>query len=162
VSDEDLYVRTAIAAWKTTIARIDKMFARFTDDELQTEVAPQRNRVIYILGHLTAFHDRMFPLLGLGERLYPELDEVFISSPDRKHSEHSDPPSGAALRSAWNEVNITLQERFDSLSASEWLERHTQISIEDFDKDPLRNRLAVLINRTNHASYHAGQVRLIW
>jgi hypothetical protein len=24
-----------------------------------------RNRVFYLLGHLTAMHDRMFPLLGL-------------------------------------------------------------------------------------------------
>ena len=28
----------------------------------------------YLLGHLTAMHDRMFPLLGLGDRFHPELD----------------------------------------------------------------------------------------
>jgi hypothetical protein len=32
--------------------------------------------VLYLVGHLIATHDRMFPLLDLGERLHPELDET--------------------------------------------------------------------------------------
>jgi hypothetical protein len=31
---------------------------------------------------------------------------------------------------------------------------------EDFLKNPLRNRLAVLMNRTGHLSYHLGQAAL--
>jgi hypothetical protein len=32
---------------------------------------------------------------------------------------------------------------------------------EDFKANPLRNRLAVLLNRTNHLSYHLGQAALV-
>jgi hypothetical protein len=35
------------------------------------------------MGHLTAVHDRLFPMLGLGQRLHPELDEDFLVNPDR-------------------------------------------------------------------------------
>ena len=38
----------------------------------------------YLVGHLAATHDRLFPLLRLGERLHPELDSQFLETPDRK------------------------------------------------------------------------------
>jgi len=34
------------------------------------------------------------------------------------------------------------------------------ISEEDYAKNPARNRLAVLLNRTTHTSYHLGQALL--
>jgi hypothetical protein len=99
----------------------------------------------------------MFPMLNLGERLHPELDEVFLANPDRKSSQEISP---AQLREAWSEVNGKLTAAFEALRPEEWLLRHTSVSEEDFSKDPLRNRLAVLMSRTNHASFHAGQIRL--
>ena len=30
-----------------------------------------------------AVHDRMLPLLGIGERLHPELDEAYLTNPDQ-------------------------------------------------------------------------------
>jgi len=43
---------------------------------------------------------------------------------------------------------------------SDWRQRHTAVSEEDFAKDPSRNRFAVLLSRTNHLSYHLGQALL--
>jgi len=42
-----------------------------------------------------------------------------------------------------------------------WLARHNAMTDEDFEANPLRNRLSVLINRTNHFHYHLGQLRLL-
>jgi hypothetical protein len=148
---------TAISSWKQVIGRIDQGLASANDDSLQLEVAPGRNRVLYLLGHLTAVHDRLIPLLGLGERLHPELDKDFLEEPD-SHAPNSF--SAASLRQAWAEVNGKLITAFESLRPEQWLERHTAVTEEDFAKDPLRNRLAVLLSRTNHASFHAGQLRL--
>jgi hypothetical protein len=64
-------VATVIQAWRLTIDRTSKTLASFTDEELQLEVAPGKNRVYYLMGHLAAIHDRLFPLLRLGARLYP-------------------------------------------------------------------------------------------
>ena len=105
----------------------------------------------------TAIHDAMFPLLGLGKRLHPELDAIFVSSPDKTGAQL---PSVAELKNNWDEVNGKLLAQFATLSENEWLQRHNAVSEEDYAKDPTRNRLAVLLSRTNHMSYHLGQITL--
>ena len=156
-TSHDLAVQVAINSWRLVLERTNKALSNLTDDQLLKEVAPGKNRVIYLWGHLTAVHDAMFPILGLGERLHPELDAIFISSPDKAGAQL--PPVGE-LRKYWDEVNSRLLSQFGSLSRDEWLQRHCSMSEEDYAKDPIRNRLAVLLSRTNHLSYHLGQITL--
>ena len=99
---EQALVTSAVNSWKTSIERADKIFSPLNDEQLQKEVAPGKNRLIYLLGHLTAVHDRMLPLLGLGERLHPELDALFITSPDKTVAEL---PAAGELKKSWNAVN---------------------------------------------------------
>ena len=152
-----LSVQVAINSWRLAVERADKIFSSLKEDELLKEVAPGKNRLIYLWGHLTAIHDAMFPILGLGERLHPELDAIFVSSPDKTGAQL--PPAGE-LRKYWDKVNGKLLSQFAILSADEWLQRHYAMSEEDYAKDPTRNRLAVLLSRTNHMSYHLGQITL--
>jgi hypothetical protein len=154
---EELFLKNAIGSWKQVIGRIDKGFLQLSDEEIQSQVAPGKNRLIYLLGHLTAVHDRMFSLLGIGERLHPELDEAYISNPDRTLP---DPVAPADLKKLWSEVNRRLTEAFEKLTPAEWLQKHTAVSDEDFAKDPSRNRLSILLSRTNHAAFHTGQAVL--
>jgi uncharacterized damage-inducible protein DinB len=158
MSTEEQLSNTALNAWKLVTARLDTAIAPLSDEQLQKQVAPGKNRLFYLVGHLTAVHDRLFALLGLGERLHPELDEIYIANPDRTHS---DPVSAAELKRAWSEVNSKLTAAFEKLTPQQWLEKHTAVSDEDFAKDPTRNRLAVLMSRTNHAAFHTGQAALI-
>ncbi len=157
MTNEEIFAKTTISSWKLIIDRLDKMFSSLSDEELQTAVAPGRNRVRYLLGHLTAVHDRLFPLLGFGERLHPELDDDFLANPD---GASADRVPADALRRAWSEVNEKLMAAFAALPPEEWLRRHESVSEEDFAKEPLRNRLAVLQSRTIHAGFHAGQIIL--
>jgi len=53
-----------------------------------------------------------------------------------------------------------ITEALERFTPEEWLEKHTAVSDEDFAKDPDRNRLAVVLSRTNHMSYHLGQIML--
>ena len=154
----DLFARTALASWKQNLDRLDRVFAAASDDQLQQEVAPGKNRLFYLLGHLVAVHDRMLPLLRLGARLHPELDEPFLTKADRTAPDTITP---ASLRAAWTEVNSALTSAMESLPAAAWLERHDAISAEDFDREPLRNRLSVLLSRGGHVQFHTGQIRLI-
>jgi hypothetical protein len=158
MSPNTLLISTVLQSWRLIIDRTSKTLSSFTDDELQLEVAPGKNRLYYLVGHLAAIHDRLFPLLRLGERLHPELDSQFVDSPDRKLM--GDGVSPAQLRTVWVEVNTNLTDAFETLRPQEWLQRHASLSEEDFAKDPLRNRLAVLMSRVNHAAYHEGQMRL--
>jgi DinB superfamily len=156
---ENVMVGSAVGSWKQWVGQVDKTIGGFGDEELQREVAPGRNRVYYLLGHLTAVHDRLFATLRLGQRLHSELDEAFIVKADK--TDLDDEVPAAELRKAWREVNDKLTAAMEKLSAEEWLERHDSVSAEDFVKEPGRNRLAVLLSRTGHAAMHLGQMRLV-
>lgn len=157
MTNEEFFGGAALHSWKQVVGRFDKGLAELSDEQLQRHVAPGRNRLYYILGHLTAVHDRLFALLDAGERLHPELDEAFITNPD---GSLADPLPAAELRKAWREVNARLTAAFEKYTQAQWLGRHTQVSEEDFAKDPTRNRLAVVLSRTNHVSFHTGQLVL--
>jgi hypothetical protein len=157
MTNEEILGITVLNSWKLVINRFGKTLSELSDEQLQQQVAPGRNRVFYLLGQLTAVHDRMFPLLGLGDRLHPELDDAYITNSDRVLV---DPLSAIELRRAWNEVNDKLTAAFERFTLEDWLQKHAAVSEEDFINDPTRNRLAVVMNRTNHASYHSGQATL--
>ena len=142
-------------AWNVYISRTDKLFNELTDEQLANEVAPGRNTGVYLLGHLAAVHDAMLPLCGLGEKLYPELEDIFIKNPDKSGLEK---PATKELRKSWIEVNEKLSRHFSQFAAGEWFQKHTAVSAEDFAKEPHRNKLNVLINRTNHLANHLGQL----
>ena len=157
MTPHELPVKVAINSWRLVVDRADSIFSGLTEEQLLREVAPGKNRVIYLWGHLTAVHDRMFSILGVGPRLHPDLDAVFIDNSDKTVAEI---PSAGQLKQYWDEVNEKLLAQFQTLSADEWLLRHQAMSEEDYATDPTRNRLAVLLSRTNHMSYHLGQVML--
>jgi hypothetical protein len=157
MENEASYVALGLKVWKAQIERADKLFGSLSSEEVLQEIAPRRNRLLYLWGHLTATHDAMLLLLGLGERLHPDFDAVFISTPDKSKV---DIPSHEQVRRAWDVVNAELWKGFETMSPSDWLARHTAVSEEDFAKDPSRNRFAILLSRTNHLSYHLGQAVL--
>ena len=153
-----LIIKSVLDAWNTRLEAANKMFNSLTDEDLQKEVSPGRNRGLYLLGHMAVVHDKMLPLLNFESQLYPHLEEAFLSKPDRSVSEI---PSTKELRAIWETVNAKLTAHFNKLSADEWLQKHSAVSEEDFAKEPHRNRLNVLIGRTNHMQYHIGQVALL-
>jgi hypothetical protein len=156
MTSEQLSVKVAINSWRAVLERADKIFSSLSEDQLLREVAPGKNRLIYLWGHLTAIHDAMFPILGFGPRLHPELDTIFVSNPDKT----TQLPTAHELKKYWYQVNGKLLSQFETLSVDEWLQKHYAMSEEDYATDPARNRLAVLLSRTNHMSYHLGQMTL--
>lgn len=155
---DELFIATVVNSWKQIVNRLNERFTPLSDEQLEMRVAPNKNRLLYLLGHLTAVHDRMLPLLGVGDRLYSELDEAYISNPD---GTIVDPLSPADLKKAWSAVNAAVTSAVEKFSAEDWLKKHTAVSDDDFSKDPTRNRLAVFLSRTNHVSFHTGQMALV-
>ncbi len=153
-----LFVKMALDAWNAKIKDANKVISQLSDEQLQQEISPGRNRGTYLLGHLAAVHDRMLPLLNLGERMHTELDEAYIEHPDKVKTQAETP---AQLRALWNEINDVLAGHFNQLSPSAWFEKHTAVSDEAFAREPHRNRLNVLLSRTNHLASHVGQLLLL-
>ena len=154
---EKSLIGSALRGWKSNVEQADKLFGALSPDQLEQEVAPGRNRLIYLWGHLAAVNDGLLPLLGIGERLHPEFDGMFISNPDKFVQLTV---SGQSLKAAWQEINQKLWEGFTRFSASDWAGRHTAVSEKDFEKEPHRNRFTVLLGRTAHLAYHLGQATL--
>lgn len=159
MSDQQgLFVKMALDAWNNEIKFTSALLDKLTDEQLMNEVAPSRNRGIYLLGHLTAVHDRLMPLLRFQDVMYPELSKPFLDEADKAVA---DLPSVAQLREQWKAVNNTLNDHMTRLPAGEWFTRHASVSEEDFAKEPHRNRLNVVISRTSHLAYHRGQLALL-
>ncbi|WP_341904105.1 DinB family protein [Fluviicola taffensis] len=155
MTTDQTMVKIILDRWEASVKNCDTLVNSLSDEQLQREIAPGKNRGIYILGHLIAVHDHMLPLLDLGKANYGELDKAFIESPDKAVSEL---PSVAELRSMWNKQKEELKQQFDKLSAENWFERHTSVSEEDFAKEPHRNKLNIILTRTTHLAYHTGQL----
>ena len=158
MATDSFFVQLALNAWQMQIDRANALIAQITDDQMMEQISPGRNRGIYLLGHLTAVHDGMFEILGLGERHYPHLNAVFLSSPDKAGL---DMPSLHSLREYWSETNTGLASHFRKMTPDDWFTRHNNISKQDFENEPHRNKLSVLISRTNHLAYHMGQLILL-
>jgi hypothetical protein len=151
-----ILVDMALKAWNQQISRADKFFEAQSDDNFSKEVAPGKNRISYLMGHLVSSNESMMTLFGFGPKLYPSFEDIFSKNPDRVLPQ----PPVAEIRKAWKETHATLNKNFENLSVDAWLGKHTAMTDEDLAKEPTRNKLSVLISRTNHVSYHIGQLVL--
>jgi hypothetical protein len=152
-----LTIQTAIKAWEMQISRTDKFLSSLDDASLTKEIAPGKNRISYLIGHLIAVNDNIHAMFGMSERSYAHLDEAFVKNADRATNRE---PGISDLREDWKRSNEQLSALFSRMTVKDWLSRHTAMTDEDYLKEPTRNKLAVLMNRTSHVAYHLGQLAL--
>jgi hypothetical protein len=154
----DILVKMTLTAWDTQNNYLKNHIDPLTEEQLAAEVAPGKNTGTYLLGHLIAVSDAMLPLLGIGDKLYPEMEAVFITDPDKSGHVF---PAISELKQRLDAVNTKLSAAFAALSADEWLSRHNAVSPDEFANQPHRNKLNVVISRTNHMANHVGQLLLL-
>jgi hypothetical protein len=154
----NLLLKMTLTAWDTQNNSLKQLIGLLPDEQLLKEIAPGKNTGVYLLGHLIAVSDALFPLLGFGERLFPELENVFLKNPDKSGLEK---PGVTELKEKLEAVNAKLWLHLKSTTIDEWLTRHAAVSAEDFAKEPHRNKLNVIISRTNHMANHIGQMMLL-
>jgi len=134
------------------------LFGTLSPEQLEQQVAPGKNRLIYLWGHLTAVNDGLLPLLGIGERLHPELDTMFISKPDRSVELTV---TGQSLKSAWEKNQPEALGRGLRNSRRRIGRGDTPpFRRKSSKREPNRNKFTVLLGRTAHMSYHVGQAML--
>ncbi|WP_317899902.1 DinB family protein [Aurantibacillus circumpalustris] len=153
----DQIIKQIVAIWASRNKAFSDFFNKYPNEEYLKSIAPGKNRSVYLLGHLIAVNDGMIPLFGLGERLFPELED-FVSKPDNTFEIEV---TMNELKSKWEKLNVTLSDFFNKMTTADWMDRHTTVSVEEFSKEPHRNKLNVLLGRTNHQSYHLGQLNFL-
>jgi uncharacterized damage-inducible protein DinB len=151
-------INIALKSWENEQIRFTKVLDKISDTTLLQEVAAAKNTGIYLLGHLAAVTDAMMPLLGLGQKLYPDAEKIFITTPDKAGQQM---PTAAGVKEMFAKVNTAFSEAIKNMPEEEWLHKHNSVSAEDFAKEPHRNKLSVLLSRTVHQAYHGGQISLL-
>ncbi|MCW3121420.1 MAG: hypothetical protein JWQ38_912, partial [Flavipsychrobacter sp.] len=129
----NLMVKLVFDRWNASVKNFDTLLNTLTDEQLEKEIAPGKNRGIYLFGHLIAVHDDMLILLGMGDKLYPGLAEPFLTSADKVVTRI---PSATELRGYWTKQCDVMKQQFDRLDPEDWFEKHTAVSAEDFSKEP--------------------------
>jgi hypothetical protein len=154
----EISIKMILDRWTASLKNCDALLAVLTDESLQKEIAPGKNSGLYLLGHLIAVHDDMLILLDMGEKLYPELHEPFIKEGYKANKQLT---SAANLRLYWTKQCEVLNQKFNTMQPSQWFEKHTAVSSDDFAKEPHRNKLNIVVTRTSHLQYHLGQLVLL-
>src|SRR5450432_3051655 len=158
MDQQAIIVKGAIQAWQTQVDRSTQFINSLSEDQLLKEIAPGKNRGVYLVGHLCAVHDALPEILGLGNKNHPDWEHIFLKSPDKSIEKI---PTVTELKEAWTAIHRRLQDGFEKMTPGDWFSRHMSMSDEDFAKDPARNKFSVLLNRTSHLAYHFGQLRLL-
>jgi DinB superfamily len=153
-----LAVKMVLNEWDRQNAFFKRIIDSLTDEQLAKQISPGRNTGVYLLGHLVAITDSIFPLLEAGSKEYPELYETFVDKPD---GSGGPVPTIADLKSKLSAVNARMEKVSAAMTTDAWFSRHTSVSAEDFQKEPHRNKLNIILNRTSHMSYHLGQLALL-
>jgi hypothetical protein len=158
MDQKTILTKTALNSWQIQVDRSTQFINSLQNEQLEKEIAPGKNRGVYLVGHLAAIHDVLPEILGFGKRAFPDLQPVFIDSPDNKTDII---PSIQELRKIWTTVHDRLKNEFQKMQPDDWFGRHESMTDADFEKDPARNKLSVLLSRTAHIAYHLGQLRLL-
>lgn len=152
---DQIAVKMVLDSWNKQVGVANKLFDSLSDEQLMKEVAPGRNRGVYLLGHLAAENDNMLRLLNFGEVKYPKLYEDFVVKADK---EVAVIPSIGELRKCWTDSCNELSRHFSKMTSEDWFEKHTSVSAEDFAKEPHRNKLNIVLVRAGHLQSHFGQL----
>lgn len=158
MQQNEIMVKMVLDRWFSLIKGFTATINQLSDEELQKEIVPGRNRGIWLLGHMVAEHDDMLRLLDWGSKQYPHLHKPFIESPDKTVA---DLPSVQELRANWAEQVAYMTPTINSVPVDGWFEKHTAVSADDFAKEPHRNKLNVMLTRCTHMASHHGQLMLL-
>ena len=155
---DNSFINTSIKNFHTYCERLTEFLGSLPDGVLNKQVAKGRNSGLYLVGHLVAVNDSMIPLFGLGNRQFPEFEEIFVLNKDGAIQHQYD---DKAIIEIWKQHTSFVKRSLQLLTEAAWLDRHAAVSEADFVTQPNRNKLNVLIKRTLHLCYHMGQLALL-
>jgi uncharacterized damage-inducible protein DinB len=127
-------------------------------ENFDKQIVPNGNSPSWLFGHLADTDDMLLELFGIQSRLYPELKTIYHHDRGANQSNHL---TKEELTSKWKNIIETLNKAFKNMNEQDWLGRHTAVSEEDFNKEPQRNKLNVLLSRVTHKASHLGQIALL-
>jgi len=154
----NLLIVTSLRNWNEQNKRLLSLVNSMNEEQLESHIAPGRNSGTYLLGHLAAINYTMLTLFDLGENPHPKLETIYLLNADKAiiHDYKTDD-----LKKLLVDSIQLFEEKSKALTEADWLDRHMNITEEEFKTQQHRNKINVLISRTLHLVYHLGQLSLL-
>lgn len=144
--------------WNANNKRMMKVLETMSIEKYNTPLIQGGNTPGWILGHLVDTDDALLPLLGIGERKFPALENIYHHTRGANYQGHL---TQQELLEKWKVISEELDKAFTRWSEGDWLAKHTAVNEDDFKKEPQRNRLNVMLSRVTHKASHLGQIAMI-
>ena len=77
MNHKEITVKMILSGWENGQDRIKKALSVLSDENMDLEIAPGRNKVSWIIGHLSAVNDSLFSILALGEKINEDYYNYF-------------------------------------------------------------------------------------
>jgi len=153
---ENSLIDAALRGWKSNVERVGDLFGTLSPEQLEQQVTPGKNRLIYLWGHLTAVNDGSCRCLALANGFIRNSTQCSFRN-QTIHRTHGD---GSISQVGMGQDQPEALGRIFEVLAVGLAGRHTAVSEEEFKREPKRNKFTVLLGRTAHMSYHVGQAML--
>ena len=150
-------IEICLLQWDAFNRRAQKTLEAIKVENFNLPIVPGGNSPSWIMGHLADTEDALLELFGIRERMFPELAKIYHHDRATNQTGHL---SKEELTVKWRDISTELDKAFKAMSESDWHGRHTAVSEEDFNKEPQRNKLNVLLSRVTHKASHLGQIGL--
>lgn len=144
-------------AWQSGSEKINKLLTSLSDEDLEMEIAPGKNKAKLIVALLAAMNDSTINVLNIGEIINPDVFNYFKND-DRTLPI---PATTKEIRQYWLTSYQWINSKIKDFTPDDWFEKHSAISKEDFEKQPERNKLNVILNRAQKMEYFSGQLVLL-
>ncbi len=158
MKEKQIAIKMITDNWNVMVSKVNNIVNTYTDDELELPVAPEKNKVKWIIGHLAAVNDLTLSILGVSEVTNPKQANRFTKTPFNKAQNLI---SIKEIKEYWFKTSELINSGTKKFSANDWFQKHNSITAEEFVKEPHRNKLNVLMGRANHISHHIGQMSLV-
>jgi len=150
-------IQVCLLQWTTYNTRMQKMMDATSEQNFSSSITPNGNSPSWLFGHLVDTDDKLLELFAIRSRLFPELEKIYHHDRGTNQTGHL---SKAELTTKWKAITAELDKAFKSYGEEDWMGRHTAVTKEDFEKEPQRNRLNVMLGRVSHKASHLGQVAM--
>ncbi len=157
MNEKSIMIKMVTNSWSIGSLRINKFLNEISDKEMELTIVPNGNQVKWIIGHLAASNNTALETLGIAKVINPILVDYYSKKQLPGHS----PLSNDEIKDYWHKTLSLLNSGLEHFTAVDWFERHNSISPEDFTKEPHRNKLNVILNRSVHLSHHFGQLSIL-
>ncbi len=143
-----------IDAWSSGVAKMKTILSSLSDEDFENSIG--NDKVNYIIAHLTAINDLTIEVLGIGEINNMNLYNYFKVYETKLPL----PISNKELLKLWTITCEQIDLKIKDFTPDDWFGKHTAVTIKEFNKEPDRNKLNVLLNRSHRMATAVGQLSL--